>query len=107
MRVPAGYQVLFLTGGASTQFAMVPMNLMDKAADYAVTGYWSKKAVAEAKLFGEVRTAFTSEAEKFAPLPARPARSSPPRAPATCTSPPTTRSTARSTPSSRTRARYR
>ena len=69
MRVPAGYQVLFLTGGASTQFAMVPMNLLDKAADYAVTGYWSKKAVAEAKLFGEVRTAFTSEAEKFGRCP--------------------------------------
>ncbi len=69
MKIPSGYQVLFLTGGASTQFAMIPMNLMDKAADYAVTGYWSKKAVTEAKLFGEVRTAFTSETEKFARCP--------------------------------------
>ncbi len=69
MKVPAGYRILFLTGGASTQFAMVPMNLMDKAADYSITGYWSKKAVAEAKLVGEVRTAFTSESEKFSRCP--------------------------------------
>ncbi|MFA4874623.1 MAG: 3-phosphoserine/phosphohydroxythreonine transaminase [bacterium] len=69
MGVPAGYQILFLTGGASLQFAMAPMNLMDKAADYAVTGYWSKKAVAEARLVGEVRTVFSSEEKKFANVP--------------------------------------
>ncbi len=52
--VPEGYHVLFLGGGASTQFAMVPFNLMNKKAAYLNTGAWSKKAVKEAKLFGEV-----------------------------------------------------
>jgi len=52
--VPEGYHVLFLGGGASTQFAMVPFNLMSKKAAYLNTGAWSKKAVKEAKLFGEV-----------------------------------------------------
>src|SRR4026207_1380618 len=50
-RIPAGYQVLFLQGGASLQFSMVPMNLMPPGgkADYVVTGSWSKKAVKEAQ----------------------------------------------------------
>lgn len=52
--VPEGYHVLFLGGGASTQFAMVPFNLMNKKAVYLNTGTWAKKAVKEAKLFGEV-----------------------------------------------------
>ncbi len=54
LNVPEGYHVLFLGGGASTQFAMVPYNLMSKKAAYLNTGAWSKKAVKEAKLFGEV-----------------------------------------------------
>ncbi len=54
LNVPEGYHVLFLQGGASTQFAMVPYNLMKKKAVYLNTGTWSKKAIAEAKLFGEV-----------------------------------------------------
>lgn len=52
--VPEGYEVLFLGGGASTQFAMIPFNLMKKKAAYLNTGAWAKKAVKEAKLFGEV-----------------------------------------------------
>ena len=59
MAIPANYKVLFLQGGASSQFAMVPMNLLgDKGrADYINTGSWSKKAIAEAKRYGEVAIA--------------------------------------------------
>ncbi len=52
--IPEGYSVLFLGGGASTQFAMVPFNLMKKKAMYINTGTWSNKAIKEAKIFGEV-----------------------------------------------------
>lgn len=52
--VPEGYSVLFLGGGASTQFCMVPFNLLEKKAAYLNTGVWAKKAIKEAKLFGEV-----------------------------------------------------
>ena len=52
--IPEGYSVLFLGGGASTQFAMVPYNLMKKKAMYINTGTWSNKAIKEAKIFGEV-----------------------------------------------------
>ena len=51
--VPSGYQVLFLGGGASLQFCMVPMNLLEKKAAYLNTGEWANKALKEAKLFGE------------------------------------------------------
>jgi phosphoserine aminotransferase len=56
MAIPANYQVLFLPGGASTQFAMVPLNLLNTntQADYVDTGIWSKKAIQEAKKYGEV-----------------------------------------------------
>lgn len=59
MNIPKNYHVLFLTGGASAQFAMVPMNLMSerKQADYVVTGVWSKKAIEEAARFGDVEMA--------------------------------------------------
>ena len=59
MGIPGNYKVLFLQGGASSQFAMVPMNLLDDRgrADYINTGSWSKKAIAEAKRFGEVAIA--------------------------------------------------
>lgn len=70
MEIPANYHVLFLQGGASTQFAMLPMNLMDKSADYAVTGYWAKKALAEAKPFGKVNIAYSSEETNFNRTPA-------------------------------------
>ncbi|WP_440897735.1 3-phosphoserine/phosphohydroxythreonine transaminase [Amphibacillus sp. Q70] len=57
MNIPDNYKVLFLQGGASQQFAMVPMNLLvnSRKADYVLTGSWSKKAFKEAKAFGEVR----------------------------------------------------
>ena len=54
LNVPEGYSVLFLGGGASTQFCMVPFNLLEKKAAYLNTGVWAKKAIKEAKLFGEV-----------------------------------------------------
>ena len=52
--VPEGYRVLFLGGGASMQFCMVPFNMLEKKAAYLNTGVWSKKAIKEAKGFGEV-----------------------------------------------------
>jgi phosphoserine aminotransferase len=70
-RIPEGYHVLFLQGGASLQFSMVPMNLLPAGAtaDYVVTGSWSKKAVKEAKKVGAVNVAATTEAENFARIP--------------------------------------
>ena len=70
--IPANYKVLFLQGGASSQFAMVPMNLLGsgaKKATYLNTGTWSKKAIKEAKLFGDIDVAFTSEESGFNHLP--------------------------------------
>jgi len=69
--VPDGYHVLFLQGGASTQFSMVPMNLLGAGAtaDYIVTGAWGKKAVKEAKKVGTVNVAATTDAENFARIP--------------------------------------
>ena len=56
LQIPDNYQVLFLQGGATQQFAAIPMNLMqNKKADYIVSGSWSKKAWKEAKLYGEAR----------------------------------------------------
>lgn len=54
LHIPEGYRVLFLGGGASMQFCMVPFNLLEKKAAYLNTGVWSKKAIKEAKAFGEV-----------------------------------------------------
>jgi phosphoserine aminotransferase len=70
-RIPEGYQVLFLQGGASLQFSMVPMNLLGPGttADYIVTGSWSKKAVKEAKKVGTVNVAATTEGENFVRIP--------------------------------------
>lgn len=66
------HHVLFLQGGASQQFAMVPMNLLspDGVADYVVTGSWAKKAAAEAAKFGRVNVCATTEADAFVRLPA-------------------------------------
>jgi phosphoserine aminotransferase len=71
MGIPAGYKVLFLQGGASAQFAMVPMNLLrgKKSADYVNTGEWSKKAIKEAKKFAGVNVAATAEATNFSTVP--------------------------------------
>jgi len=69
--IPDNYRVLFLSGGASSQFYMVPMNLLapDQTADYIMTGVWSKKAVKEAKLFGNVHVAATSEESNYTYIP--------------------------------------
>ncbi len=67
--IPEGYSVIFLGGGASTQFAMIPYNLMNKKAAYLNTGAWSKKAIKEAKLFGEVDVVATSEETTFNYIP--------------------------------------
>jgi len=69
--VPETYKVLFLQGGASSQFAMVPMNLLkgNDTADYINTGAWSKKAIAEAKRFCNVNVAASGEASGFTTVP--------------------------------------
>ncbi len=69
--IPDNYKVLFLQGGATLQFGMIPMNLMtvNKKADYIHTGVWTKKAMADAKFFGEVRMVASSEDKKFSYIP--------------------------------------
>ena len=71
LAIPANYKVLFLQGGASSQFAMVPLNLLQgkAGADYINTGMWSKKAIAEAKRFCEVNVAASSEETKYTTIP--------------------------------------
>ncbi|MFP4163222.1 MAG: 3-phosphoserine/phosphohydroxythreonine transaminase [Chitinispirillaceae bacterium] len=72
MNIPENYRVLFLQGGASTQFAMVALNLLGQngKADYVNTGAWSKKAISEAKRYGEVRVVASSEDKNFTYVPA-------------------------------------
>jgi phosphoserine aminotransferase len=69
LEVPAGYQVIFLGGGASLQFAMVPMNLMNGKSAYLNTGEWASKALKEAKLYGEVVEVASSKASNFNYIP--------------------------------------
>lgn len=70
MNIPDNYKVLFLQGGGSTQFAMVPMNLMkNKVADYIITGQWAKKAAAEAEKFGKVNRIASSADKTFTYIP--------------------------------------
>ncbi len=69
LNIPEGYSVLFLGGGASTQFAMVPYNLLNKKAAYLNTGVWAKKAIKEAKFFGEVEVVASSEDKTFSYIP--------------------------------------
>jgi phosphoserine aminotransferase len=73
MGIPANYKVLFVQGGASSQFAMVPMNLYrgKSSADYLNTGEWSKKAIKEAKKFGGVNVVASSEDRNFSYAPAQ------------------------------------
>ena len=63
MNIPENYKVLFLQGGASTQFSAVPLNLLNKSrkADYVITGQFSKKAYQEAKKYGDIKLAASSE----------------------------------------------
>lgn len=70
MGVPDNYKVLFLQGGASSQFAMIPMNLMkNRVADYIVTGQWAKKAYQEASLYGKANKIASSEDKTFSYIP--------------------------------------
>lgn len=70
MNIPDNYKVLFLQGGASQQFAMIPMNLMkNKVADYIVTGQWAKKAFQEASIYGKANKIASSEDETFSYIP--------------------------------------
>lgn len=69
LNIPEGYSVLFVGGGASTQFVMVPFNLFQKKAAYLNTGSWSKKAIKEAKIFGEVDVVGSSEDKNFNYIP--------------------------------------
>ncbi len=69
LKVPEGYSVLFLQGGASLQFLMAPYNLMGNKAAYLNTGAWSKKAIAEAKFFGEVAVVASSADANFNYIP--------------------------------------
>src|SRR5215470_14083817 len=69
--IPANYKVLFLQGGASTQFSMVPMNLLTAGAtaDYIDSGSWAEKAIKEAKRVGNVNVAATSKGENYSRVP--------------------------------------
>ena len=70
MQIPDNYRVLFLQGGASLQFAMIPMNLMkNRVADYIVTGQWAKKAAQEASLYGKVNVIASSADKTFSYIP--------------------------------------
>ena len=70
MNIPDNYKVLFLQGGASQQFAAIPMNLMkNKVADYIITGQWSKKAFQEAKKYGNVKAVASSEDKTYSYIP--------------------------------------
>lgn len=71
MEIPDNYKVLFLQGGASSQFAMIPLNLMNKSgkADYVITGQWAKKAAKEAARYGNVNIVASSEDKTFSYIP--------------------------------------
>ncbi|MEY8339091.1 3-phosphoserine/phosphohydroxythreonine transaminase [Lachnospiraceae bacterium 62-35] len=70
MNIPENYKVMFLQGGAWTQFAMIPMNLMkNRVADYIITGQWAKKAYGEAKIYGKANAIASSEDKMFTYIP--------------------------------------
>ncbi len=71
MEIPQNYKTIFLQGGASLQFAMVPMNFLPpgKSADYVVTGSWAKKAIKEAQIIGKVNVAASTESDGFRRMP--------------------------------------
>ncbi|KLU66970.1 phosphoserine aminotransferase [Desulfosporosinus acididurans] len=70
MNIPENYKVLFLQGGASQQFAMIPMNLMkNRVADHINTGQWAKKAIAEGKIYGKINVIASSEDKMFSYIP--------------------------------------
>lgn len=69
LNIPDGYAVIFVGGGASTQFFHVPYNLLEKKAAYLITGHWAQRAYKEAKLFGEVEVVASSEDKNFTYIP--------------------------------------
>jgi phosphoserine aminotransferase len=69
LEIPSGYQVIFLGGGASMQFAMLPMNMMEKKSAYLNTGEWAGKALKEAKLYGEVVEVASSKESNYNYIP--------------------------------------
>lgn len=70
MKIPDDYEVMFLQGGASTQFAMIPMNLMkNRVADYIITGQWAKKAFQEACIYGDAKAVASSADKTFSYIP--------------------------------------
>ena len=71
LNIPEDYEILFLQGGATAQFAAVPLNLLGdrEKADYVLSGYWSKKAIAEGKRFAKINIAASSEAANFTTAP--------------------------------------
>ncbi|QQS69234.1 3-phosphoserine/phosphohydroxythreonine transaminase [Candidatus Saccharibacteria bacterium] len=69
LNVPSGYRTLFLGGGASTQFVVVPYNLLNSKAAYLETGAWAKKAIAEAEHFGELEVVASSKDKNFTYIP--------------------------------------
>jgi len=71
LNIPANYKILFLQGGASSQFAMIPMNFAreGKVMSYIHTGAWASKAISEAKLFGEVQVAYNGKEHNFSRVP--------------------------------------
>ncbi|MEI8007367.1 MAG: 3-phosphoserine/phosphohydroxythreonine transaminase [Bacteroidota bacterium] len=69
LNIPAGYKILFLGGGASLQFDMIPFNLLNKKAAYLETGVWAQKAIKEAKFFGEVNVVASSADKNFTYIP--------------------------------------
>jgi len=69
LNIPDGYQVIFLGGGASMQFCMIPYNFLNKKAAYLETGVWAQKAIKEAKFFGEVNVVASSSDKNFTYIP--------------------------------------
>lgn len=69
LNIPDNYKILFLGGGASTQFYEIPYNLLEKKAGYVNTGVWAKKAIKEAKLFGQTEVVASSEDKNFNYIP--------------------------------------
>ena len=71
LNVPENYKILFLQGGASLQFSMIPMNFLNNSADYIITGAWGKKALKEAKKCGKANVIFSDADEGFKSIPAQ------------------------------------
>ena len=69
LNIPGNYQILFLQGGASLQFSMIPQSFLKTSADYVVTGAWGEKAVKEARKFGNVNVVYSSKENNFTTIP--------------------------------------